>query len=60
MAGTNSLSSVTTRAGSFVANHPRFAVTLVFLVLLVAAQGTVGAETATIDPSGGHNVDMGP
>ena len=60
--------SVVTRTGMWVtgtaAKRPRLAMTLVLLLLMVAAQGTVGAESLEFtDPIGTNasgTIDSGP
>lgn len=60
--------SVVSRIGMSItgiaAKRPRLAMTLVLLLLMVAAQGTVGAETFdigdTIGTNGTGTVDDGP
>jgi hypothetical protein len=56
------LSTVT----AFVARHPRAVVTVALLVVTLAFQGTVSAETATfgdsslLEPTAGHGASTGP
>lgn len=52
--------TVGNRARHLVATRPRLVLVAVFLVVLLASQGTVGAAEYTLDTSGGHTVDMGP
>lgn len=57
---------VGTRVTGFAAKHPRLVVTLVLLLALVAAQGSVAAATEMgsdgplFDTSGSGSVDDGP
>lgn len=65
MSRTTVASEVGTRTTGFVAKHPRLVVTMVLLVLLIAAQGTVAAGTELGDgtlagTSGSGSVDTGP
>lgn len=58
-------SEVRTRTTGFVAKHPRLVVTMVLLVLFVAAQGSVAAATefgdgTLVGTSGSGSVDTGP
>ncbi|WP_157572878.1 hypothetical protein [Halogranum rubrum] len=52
----------------FVTRHPRLVLTIVLLVLAIAVQGTVSAETTTplelgdptVEPNSGHDSGTGP
>lgn len=52
------------RTTGFVTNHPRLVVTMVLLVALIAAQGSVAAATdfgdTLVGTSGTGSVDTGP
>ena len=64
MSRTNVASEVGARATGFAAEHPRLVVTMVLLLVLVAAQGGVAAETAELGDfsttSGSGSVNDGP
>lgn len=65
MSRTNVASEVGARTTGFVANHPRLVVTMVLLLVLIAAQGSVAAATELSDgtlvgTSGSGSVDDGP
>lgn len=65
MSHTTVASEVSARATEFVAEHPRLVVTMVLLVLLIAAQGSVAAATelgdgTLVGTSGSGSVDDGP
>lgn len=48
------------RVTTFVANRPRLVVMVVVMLVLLAVQGTVGAEALDADPDGTVNTNTGP
>ena len=65
MSRTTVASGVRARATEFVATHPRLVVTMVLLLLLIAAQGSAAAGTELGDgtlmgTSGSGSVNDGP
>ena len=64
MSRTTVASDVSARATGFVAKHPRLVATMLLLLVLIAAQGGVAAETAELGDfattNGSGTVDDGP